>query len=110
MNTISETSSLEEAFETQKKLSVRLGRESAERIRENPSNEEFTLQYAFDYYVNGNRKLGIDTSGKIESNTVHLVMKECPVYDGLKAAGFTDEMVERFCHNGYFEKHPELSP
>jgi hypothetical protein len=99
MNTIADTQGLEEAFEAQKQLSIRLGKEIAERIWENPSKEEFTLQYAYDYYVNGNRRLGIDTSAEIRGDVVHLVMRECPIYDGLKAAGFSDEMVERFCHN-----------
>lgn len=49
--------------------------------------------------MNGNRKLGIDTSGEIEEDVVHLVMSECPIYDGLKGAGFSDEMVKRFCYN-----------
>ena len=99
MNTIADKYGLEEAFETQKKLSIRLGRESAGKVKRNPNGVEFTPKFAADYYVDGNRRLGVDTSAEIHGDIVHLLMRECPIYDGLKAAGFSDAMVERFCVN-----------
>lgn len=48
MNTIAKKHSLDEAFDAQKQMSIRLGKESGERIRNNPDKTDFTSQTAYD--------------------------------------------------------------
>ena len=87
----------EKAWEFMQKSMIKDAQESAEGLKNMLGDTELTAEMVMNMFVPGNLACGIVSAGEVVDGNVVFTNEQCSMYDGLVNAGFSHEMVKKYC-------------